>query len=133
MSALDIYPADRATYARPTVLVVEDEVLIRMMISESLRQAGCEVLEARNADEAFDVLAASNGPDVLVTDVKMPGSIDGLELAFHARRSRPGLKVVITSGHAPAQNTDGLADAFLAKPFALEHLVGRVRALVDDE
>jgi CheY-like chemotaxis protein len=133
MSALETYPADRDSDARPTVLVVEDEVLIRMMMSESLRQAGCEVLEAGSADEAFDVLAAPNGPDVLITDVRMPGTIDGLELAFHARKARPGLKVVITSGHAPAQNTDGLADAFLAKPFALESLVGRVRALVIDE
>jgi len=133
MTALDIYAEDRSAGARPTVLVVEDEVLIRMMVSESLRQAGCEVFEAATADEALEVLSASGGADVLVTDVKMPGSVDGLELASRVRKALPGLKVVITSGHAPAQNADGLADAFLAKPFALEHLVGRVRALAGVE
>ena len=102
-----------------------------MMVSESLRRAGCEVFEAASADEALDVLSTSSGPDVLVTDVKMPGAVDGLELASRARQACPGLKVVVTSGHALAQNASGLADAFLAKPFALKHLVGRVRALVD--
>jgi CheY-like chemotaxis protein len=131
MTALDTYVTDRETCAPPTVLVVEDEVLIRMMVSECLRQAGCEVFEAASADEALDVLSTSSGPDVLVTDVKMPGAVDGLELASRARQACPGLKVVVTSGHALAQNANGLADAFLAKPFALEHLVGRVRALVD--
>jgi CheY-like chemotaxis protein len=130
MTELDSYTADRKTCARPTVLVVEDEMLIRMMVSESLRQAGCEVFEASDADEAFEVLSASGDPDVLVTDVKMPGAVDGLELATRVRKARPGVKVVLTSGHAPARLTDGLADAFLAKPFALEHLVGQVRALV---
>jgi CheY-like chemotaxis protein len=131
MTALDMYATETDACARPMVLVVEDEILIRMMVSESLRHAGCEVFEAASADEALEVLAASDGPDVLVTDVRMPGAVDGLELAARVRKARPGLKVVITSGHAPAQNTEGLADAFLAKPFALEHLVGRVRALVD--
>lgn len=131
MTALDIYIADREPFARPTVLVVEDEPLIRMMVSESLRQDGWEVFEAACADEALDVLAATNSPDVLVTDVKMPGAMDGLELAAQARKARPALKVIITSGHAPALKSDGLADAFLPKPFALEHLVGQMRALVD--
>ena len=130
MTALDMYTTETETCARPTVLVVEDEILIRMMVSESLRHAGCEVVEAASADEALEVLSASTGPDVLITDVKMPGAVDGLELASRVRKAHPGLKVVITSGHAPARNADGLADAFLAKPFALEHLVGRVRALV---
>ena len=133
MTALDMYASDRDACARPTVLVVEDEILIRMMVSESLRQAGCEVFEAASADEALEVLSASASPDVLVTDVKMPGCVDGLELASRVRKTLPELKVVITSGHALAQSADGVADAFLAKPFALEQLVGRVRALVAAE
>ena len=131
MTVLDTYAAEPDACARPMVLVVEDEILIRMMVSESLRQAGCEVVEAASADEALEVLELSASPDVLVTDVKMPGSVDGLELASRVRKTLPGLKVVITSGHALAQNTFGLADAFLAKPFGLDQLVGQVRALVD--
>jgi len=129
MTALDMYRTETDVRVRPTVLVVEDEILIRMMVSESLRHAGCEVVEAASADEALQVLSASNRPDVLVTDVKMPGAVDGLELARRVRKAHPGLKVVITSGHAPARNADGLADAFLTKPFDLAHLVGRVCAL----
>ena len=130
MIGLDMYRTDRGARARPTVLVVEDEILIRMMVCESLRQAGCDVVECASADEALTVLADSDGPDVLVTDVKMPGAVDGLELAARVRERRPGLKVVVTSGHAPSQNSRGVADAFLAKPFALDELVGKVRALV---
>jgi CheY-like chemotaxis protein len=130
MTALEYCTTDEAAYPRPTVLVVEDEILIRMMVSESLRQAGLDVFEASDADEALEVLSVAGDPDVLVTDVKMPGSLDGLELASRVREARPRVKVVITSGHAPARAADGLADAFLTKPFALEQLVGKVRALV---
>jgi two-component system, response regulator PdtaR len=129
MSAVEYRSFDLPAERRPTVLVVDDEVLIRMMLCESLRQAGCEVIEAASADEALVVLATMPSPDVLVTDVRMPGALDGLELASRIRKSRPGLKVVITSGHAPARTAAGVADAFLSKPFPLEKLVDRVQAL----
>jgi len=129
MSAVEYRSSGAQGQRRLTVLVVDDEVLIRMMLCESLRQAGCEVVEAANADEALTVLTTTPDPDVLITDVKMPGALDGLELASRVRATRPGVKVVVTSGHTAAQTAASVADAFLPKPFALEQLVGRVQAL----
>jgi len=94
-----------------TVLIVEDEVLIRMLLSEALRQEGYAVVEAATADEALSVLESSSSPDVLITDVRMPGSIDGFELAAYVRRTKPELKVIITSGHASPDLAIGVADA----------------------
>jgi CheY-like chemotaxis protein len=112
MSALEYRSLDVQAPRRLTVLVVDDEVLIRMMLCESLRQAGCEVVEAANADEALTVLATTPDPDVLITDVKMPGALDGLELASRVRQARPSVKVVVTSGHTAAQTAASVADAF---------------------
>ena len=86
--------------SRTVVLIVEDEMLIRMLLAEALRQADYEVVEAANGEEALSVLHASPDPDVLITDVRMPGAVDGFELAAYVRRSKPRLKVIITSGHA---------------------------------
>ena len=129
MSVVECRSFEVQAQRRLIVLVVDDEVLIRMMLCESLRQAGCEVIEAASADEALTVLATAPSPDVLVTDVKMPGALDGLELASRIRTTRPGVKVVVTSGHTPAQTAASVADAFLPKPFALGDLVDHVQTL----
>lgn len=81
------------------VLVVEDEVLVRLWLAVTLRDVGFQVIEAGNADEAMDVVASGIRPLALVTDVRMPGSKDGLELATALRRRLPELVVVVTSGH----------------------------------
>jgi CheY-like chemotaxis protein len=113
----------------PSVLVVEDEVMVRVLIAETLREAGCEVTEVANADEAVRALKSTAAPDVMVTDVKLPGGMNGVDLAACLRRTRPQMKVIVTSGHATAENTRHVADAFLAKPFELSKLVGQVRSL----
>jgi CheY-like chemotaxis protein len=130
MAAADI---DASRVAKsPVVLIVEDEVLIRMLLSDVLRHAGCEVVEAANADEAFAVLTSAPEPDILITDVKMPGNVDGFALAAFVRRAKPDLKVIITSGHAGPDGAVGLADAFLTKPYELDAIVGQVRTLTED-
>lgn len=116
-------------FAAPTrVLVVEDEVLIRLMLADTLREAGCEVVEAASGDEALSVLHTATTLDVLITDVRMPGRTDGLALASQVRVRQPGLKIIVTSGHARCD--PGLADGFLAKPYRLADMVERVRRLV---
>ena len=117
----------------PTVLIVEDEILIRTLLCDTLRHAGYAVIEAANAEEAVSVLHASLDPDILITDVRMPGTIDGFELAAYVKRTRPALKVIITSGHAGAQQANGLADAFLPKPYQLGAIMGRIRALIEPQ
>ncbi|HEY1751502.1 MAG TPA: response regulator [Caulobacteraceae bacterium] len=119
----------RSATWHPTVLVVEDETMIRELLAETLRQGGCEVVEAGSGDEALAILRGSPEPDVLVTDVKMPGCVDGLELAARVRRQLPQLKVIITSGHAGACAARGLADSFFSKPYALERVLSSVQTL----
>lgn len=70
---------------KPTVLVVEDDVLIRLSVADALRSAGLDVIEAATGDEALTVLASSATVDLVFTDIQMPGSTDGLELAQIAR------------------------------------------------
>lgn len=109
----------------PLVLVVEDEVFVRLNQAEVLEDAGYRVLEATNADEALRVLEQRGGEgQVLFTDVRMPGTLDGLALAVMAHQRWPHLRFVVTSGHAPLQDDD-LPDAgrFLPKPHRPEALV----------
>ena len=103
-----------------------------MLLSDVLRQAGYQVVEAANADEALAVLTSSPDPDILVTDVRMPGKVDGFALAAFVRRTKPDLKVIITSGHAGPDGAIGLADTFLTKPYELDAIVGCVRTLTDE-
>jgi CheY-like chemotaxis protein len=129
MVAADFPESCVAGARRLLVLIVEDEVLIRLLLADALRQEDYDVIEAANADEAISVLDASPSPDILITDVKMPGSIDGFELAAYVRRTKPRLKVIITSGHAGPDRALGVADVFLPKPYELALIVRRVQAL----
>ena len=133
MAAADCQQPCAAPPPRAVVLIVEDEILIRMLLAEALRQADFEVIEAANGDEALSVLHTSPDPDVLITDVRMPGSIDGFALAAYVRRAKPGLKVIITSGHAGPDGAIGLAGAFLHKPYELSAIVARIRMLTKDD
>ena len=90
-----------AAHPRVCVLVVEDEFLIRTMVSDDLREAEYEVIEACNADEALAILRSGAGVDLIFSDVRMPGTLDGLELLAMVRARDPAFPVVITSGHLP--------------------------------
>jgi CheY-like chemotaxis protein len=88
-----------------TVLVVEDEVLLRLIISEYLRDCGYRVVEAANADEAVLVLGHQHlAVDILFSDIDMPGSMDGFGLAQWTRSNRPGLEVILTGSVPRAVN-----------------------------
>ena len=79
-----------------TILVVEDEVLVRMPIAQYLRDCGYKVIEASNADEAMQVLLHQETPvDVVFSDIEMPGTVDGFGLANWIREHRPGLNVLL--------------------------------------
>jgi DNA-binding NtrC family response regulator len=83
---------------RATVLIVEDEVLVRMGVGEYLRDRGYRVVEAGDAREAQSVLTADGGIDVVFTDIVMPGDLDGFALAAWVRRHHPAVRVLLTSG-----------------------------------
>ena len=80
------------------VLLVEDEVLVRLVACDGLEAAGFTVVEANDAQEALDVLASRSDIGVLFTDVNMPGALDGLDLAELVHLRWPHIKLVVTSG-----------------------------------
>jgi len=108
-----------------TVLVVEDEAIVRSDIAEHLAARGYAVLEAANAAEAFDVLEDQSSVDFILTDIDMPGIVDGLTLAKFAAERWPNLRMVVISGQRQAQATD-LPDGatFLSKPHDLDAILG---------
>ncbi|MBW8296388.1 response regulator [Sphingopyxis sp.] len=112
-----------------TILLVEDEFLIRMMLSESLREEGYTVLEASDGEEGLAVLQSGQQVDLMITDVRMPGGIDGMELTRRSNALAPSRPVIVCSGHLVSSEA-ALADVFLAKPFPAETLVRAVTKLM---
>jgi PAS domain S-box-containing protein len=119
-----------------TVLVVEDEDQLRQITARALEKHGYRVLSARGAEEALQLVAEEGAaPDLLVTDVVMPGP-SGRQLAETLQRRYPGLKTVFMSGYADdAVIRHGLVRGeitYLQKPFSLSDLVQKVREALDD-
>ncbi|WP_292177368.1 response regulator [Mesorhizobium sp.] len=81
-----------------TILVVEDDIFIRLDIAEYLRECCCRVVEAGTAAEAIDVLESNLPVDLVFSDIQMPGDLDGFGLARWIRQRQPGVKVILTSG-----------------------------------
>jgi DNA-binding NtrC family response regulator len=117
--------------AQHTVLIVEDEVLIRMSAAATLEDAGYRILEAGSGAEAVEVLFANKGIDVLMTDVSMPGEMDGLDLVALVRRRHPGIRAMVVSGDTSAKDAaDAGAIGFLSKPYMADALVHAINELV---
>jgi CheY-like chemotaxis protein len=119
---------------QPVVLVVEDDVLVRLTIADYLRDARYEVIEAANAGEALEVFVSGKLVDVIFTDVQMPGAMDGLMLVLWVYEHHPDVQVLVTSGKDDAALSSGLIadDAFFAKPYRLEAVAARVHSLLED-
>ncbi|HTT82561.1 MAG TPA: response regulator [Rhizomicrobium sp.] len=102
----------------PVVLVVEDEFLIRMNTVNMVEEAGYDTLEAGNADQAMEILERHPEVAILFTDINMPGSINGLQLAEAETEHWPHVRVVLTSGRYLLRD-EGLPDdgRFILKPF----------------
>lgn len=121
-------PSPPSGSARPCILLVEDELLIRLLIGDELRDFGFGVIEAYNADEALRVLDSAVHIDLVISDVKMPGSIDGMALLTIVRERFPATPVIITSGHLEsARAIANGASRFVPKPFSIELMVAIVR------
>ena len=113
-----------------TILVVEDEVLIRLMISEYLREFGYKVVEAKNAAEATRILRSDEPVELVFSDIRMPGEMDGFALAQWIGRNKPGVGVVLTSAHLEPEHlaAQSCADAqFVAKPYVPRTVLERIR------
>lgn len=116
-----------------TILVAEDEVLVRVTIADYLRECGFQVVEAGSADEALIILNSEVPVDLVFSDVQMPGTMTGFGLAQWIRQHRPDLKVILTSGWSDAAAEAGdLCDdgPLLAKPYDHILLVERIKRLL---
>jgi CheY-like chemotaxis protein len=115
---------------RPVVLIVEDELLLRMNAVDMIEAAGFEVVEAANADEAIEILQARRDIGVVFTDIQMPGSMDGLKLVRAVRGRWPPIKIVATSGHVGVVQTDlPEGGRFLPKPYSAGQVMDVLREL----
>src|SRR5271155_3592732 len=121
-----------------TVLVVEDEPIVRALAESIIEALGYMILSAANAREAIALLERDEPIDILFTDINMPDgpdAIDGLELARKGVELRPSLRVIYTTGHG---QTDGMTalfvdDAtFLPKPYTVKQLTETVQATAED-
>jgi CheY-like chemotaxis protein len=122
---------------KPTVLVVEDVPVVRMLLANHLRRSGFHVVEAANGEEAIRIVEAGRSVQLVLSDVHMPGArIDGLDLARWLHKNRPGLKVILASRVIKALEA---ADAhfhegpLLQKPFKPEELTRRRRSALGDQ
>jgi CheY-like chemotaxis protein len=119
--------------SQETVLVVEDDVLVRMPIAQYLRDCGYRVIEAVSADEAMTVLShESTRVDMVFSDIEMPGTVDGFGLANWIRQHRPGIDVLLT-GTVPRSveaARDLCAQAPLAKPYDAKSVHDHIRRLL---
>ncbi len=126
--------SDLSLAERRTVLVVDDEPTIRMLVREVLDEIGLDTVEATDGAEALAALQASGGIDLLVTDVGLPGGMNGRQLADAARTTRPGLGVLFITGYAEnAALRNGVLEPgmqVITKPFAMAGLSARVRDML---
>ena len=99
------------------ILIVDDESLIRMCLAEFFLDEGFVVLEAQGAEDAIEIMEADRGVEIVVTDVQMPGSMDGLRLAHFIRNRWPPTTLIVVSGAArPTRDDLPLAASFFVKP-----------------
>jgi CheY-like chemotaxis protein len=118
---------------KSTILVVEDEVLIRLPVAEYLRECGYRVLEASTAAEACAVFASGQPIEVLFSDVSMPGEMNGFGLAQWVRREFPDVQVLLAAGPAQmAKNAEqACSDApLLTKPYSHSSLLAHIKRMM---
>ena len=115
--------------AAPVVLIVENDVLLRLITASNLRDAGFEVIEAANCAEALRILDCIP-VDVLFSDIDMPGNVNGFALAHWVHRSQADTRIILTSGVARALGGANQYASFLPKPYAEKDVERLVRSVL---
>jgi PAS domain S-box-containing protein len=122
--------------AGETILIVDDEPMVRMLVTEVLTESGYQVLEAGDAPSAIKVIESNPDIALLITDVGLPGGMNGRQLADMVRIQRNELKILFITGYAEnAAVSNGHLDhgmEILTKPFAMASLIGKVRKIIED-
>lgn len=132
----DVKPEPAEIVARngETILVVEDDARVRRVTAERLAELGYEVLEANDGPSALELLADADGIDLLLSDMVMPGGMNGAELADIVRASHPAIRVLLTSGYAEPDLVNrgvGQGTRWLRKPHSMLELAAAVREVLD--
>jgi CheY-like chemotaxis protein len=114
------------------ILLVEDEHLIRLIMSEAMLDDGFDVTTASTGDEAMQHLRAGQVFDLLLTDIQLPGATDGLDVARAARNNAPKIPIIFTTGQPDRMDPwrPGLLDMFIAKPYRPSDVCAAVRRMV---
>jgi CheY-like chemotaxis protein len=131
--AVDASQQRSQSYANSRILVVEDDVLVREFVVQTLRSLGYEVLDAKNGDVGWEVLQNAGPFDLLCTDIVMPGTLNGLRLAEKGRANQPNLRIIYMSGYT-GKALDGAVPfdviPYLAKPFTGAELAASVERVL---
>jgi CheY-like chemotaxis protein len=117
--------------AAPIVLVVEDEMMLRMRAVDMVEDAGFTSLEATDAEQAIAILESRSDIALLFTDIQMPGKMDGLGLAHVVHERWPPIKIILASGQLNPTKTDIPAGSqFFGKPLAADEMIAEMRTLI---
>jgi len=117
-------PAQVVALREPVLLVVEDEVLIRLAVADFLRNEGFTVIEAGSAREALTVLKARSDISLVVTDIHMSGALEGLDLIREIRRSFPSVKIITASAYQISEPVE----ATITKPYSFDRLLSVIKS-----
>jgi two-component sensor histidine kinase/CheY-like chemotaxis protein len=121
----------RQSPAIPTVLVVEDEMMLRMRAVDMVEDAGFSPVEAVNADAALAILESRSDIELLFTDIQMPGSMDGLKLAKAVHERWPLIKIILVSGQLKLTDDDKPADSrFFGKPIEVKQMIAEMQEMI---
>ena len=117
--------------APTTILVVEDEMLLRMRAVDMVEDAGYISVEAVDADQAVAILESRSDIALMFTDIQMPGSMDGLKLAHTVRERWPRIKIILVSGQLKPADIEIPADSrFYAKPLEAKEMIAEMQSMI---
>jgi two-component sensor histidine kinase/CheY-like chemotaxis protein len=123
--------ASRQSAALRAVLVVEDEMLLRMRAVDMVEDAGFTPIEAVNADDALAILESRSDIELLFTDIQMPGSMDGLKLAYAVHQRWPLIKIILVSGQLKLTDSDKPPDSrFFGKPLEVKQMIAEMQDMI---
>jgi two-component sensor histidine kinase/CheY-like chemotaxis protein len=115
----------------PNVLIVEDEMILRMRAVDIVEDAGFNPVEAVNADQAISILESRSDISLLLTDIQMPGSIDGLKLAHAVHDRWPSIKIILVSGQVKPSDAERPANSrFFGKPLGVDQMIAELQDMV---
>lgn len=130
MTDYEVMPVANSSGAgTPKVLIAEDDLLLRDLVSSQLQASGYAVVEASSGDQALSLMIDGERADILVTDISMPGSLDGWALAIRSRQIDPRIAVIYTTSKPQNAGKQVTRSIYVSKPFHPDLIISAVRQL----